>query len=205
MSIAFNFSVKYAFANFLVFILIDIVKHTAGGHRPHFFDVCKPEQCMEGSWIEEFKCTSDASQFEIREASRSMPSGHSQAAVQFAVFLIWYMQRRVTKKEITTFFLPIIHLILLSCASFVCATRIFDHAHHSRDVIAGALIGLVTAVYVVSLIRINLLSTKKDKDYTFSAYSCAITLELQIMFSNNQKLSRLLRADIEIDTENCHS
>lgn len=65
----------------LTLTLTEVAKTIVAEHRPHFFDVCEPDtakQCVKGTWIEDFKCTSTKySTYFLVDSSRSFPSGHS--------------------------------------------------------------------------------------------------------------------------------
>ena len=49
----------------------------------------------------------------------------------------------------TSVFFPIIYAILISAAAFVGYSRINDNKHHVTDVIAGSVMGMVIAIFMV--------------------------------------------------------
>ncbi|KAJ8945220.1 hypothetical protein NQ314_009289, partial [Rhamnusium bicolor] len=74
----------------LVLVVTEVAKVVVGEHRPHFFDVCEPDtnqNCVNGSYIETYKCTSTKyGGYFLIDSSRSFPSGHSSVSVFVALF-----------------------------------------------------------------------------------------------------------------------
>lgn len=73
-----------------VLLITEIIKVIVGEHRPHFFDVCKPDtnaNCKNGTYIDTFVCTNTAySRYFLIDTSRSFPSGHSSVSVFIGIF-----------------------------------------------------------------------------------------------------------------------
>lgn len=71
-------------------MITEVAKAMLGEHKPHFFDVCRPdanEECTEGVFIEDYTCTNkDYSSWLISDASKSFPSGHSSISVFASLF-----------------------------------------------------------------------------------------------------------------------
>lgn len=65
----------------LVLLLTEIAKIVFGEHRPHFLDVCQPDNaltCKPFEYVKSFTCTNPKySKYFLIDSSRSFPSGHA--------------------------------------------------------------------------------------------------------------------------------
>lgn len=130
-----------------------------------------------GKYIEKFTCSSpDSSERMLKEMRLSFPSGHSSFSVYTMLYCAvsvpeWnfnpifnliiiietfffsikqiYLQYRMTWRG-SKLFKHLIQFCLIMMAWFTCMSRISDYKHHWSDVLAGASIGAVTAIIVVS-------------------------------------------------------
>ncbi|WWC73324.1 uncharacterized protein I206_107291 [Kwoniella pini CBS 10737] len=135
----------------LVATFTNIVKITVGRPRPDLFARCiLPENLIENplhsltSWT---VCTqSDDSM--LKEGFRSFPSGHSSFAWSGMWYLILYLaaKMRINNRSGYTYKSWLL-LAPLSCATLITISRTMDYRHHSTDVIAGSLIGIIGAWY----------------------------------------------------------
>lgn len=128
-----------------------VLKTLVGGLRPHFLSVCKPDLSLEspvgfGTMYSRKVCTGDSK--EINFAMTSFPSGHTTTAFAGLVYLslylkaklrVWTNHRTPTWKPFVVA-LPILGATLIGCAVMV------DYNHNWYDVVAGAIIGTVTAI-----------------------------------------------------------
>ncbi|XP_048523177.1 phospholipid phosphatase homolog 1.2 homolog isoform X4 [Dendroctonus ponderosae] len=141
----------------LALVLTEVAKAIVGEHRPHFFDVCRPnsaENCTEGQYVSTYQCTvTNYSHYFMADTSRSFPSGHSSLSVFVAVFCSYLIQVRL----VTVLTGVIFKYFFISCLmtwSLVCSlTRITDKRHHWWDVAVGMLLGVLVAFYSISIIR----------------------------------------------------
>ncbi|KAI0221290.1 hypothetical protein LSAT2_027349 [Lamellibrachia satsuma] len=78
----------------------------------------------------------------------SFPSGHASLVTYCMVFLVMYMQARMTCRSfhLIRAFLQVAALWL---AIGVCLSRISDYKHHWGDVLGGAVLGAIVAALVV--------------------------------------------------------
>lgn len=143
---------KYGRGLLLKLLVVDTLKIFAGEHRPHFLDTCRPNVVCEGNeYISKYTCTNtDERPYFIRDASKSFPSGHSSVSVYGAIFMIWYLQCRAPKLR-SSMALPLCQMLLATWAMFCSLSRIIDNRHHWWDVLAGAMIGAVTAFLTCTL------------------------------------------------------
>ncbi|KAH0552789.1 hypothetical protein KQX54_015297 [Cotesia glomerata] len=120
-------------------------------------ELCKPSiNCSlpiyQNKYItpEQFECKSAYGDSGAKEARLSFPSNHASCVTFFGVFLICYLQSRMTSSVLR---IPkhIFQAALVLMISFISMTRLSDYRHHWSDVAAGILIGSVNALITVFL------------------------------------------------------
>lgn len=145
----YNIILPFLFGAALEFLARGLTKYLLGRLRPHFLSVCQPDpstfNCSTG-YIEEYKCTGDPDL--VYQARLSFPSGHASFSVYSMLFLILYIQARMRWRQ-AVIIRPWVQLILFLMALYTCISRIFDYKHHWSDVLAGAIWGILAAVFVV--------------------------------------------------------
>ncbi|XP_046573750.1 phospholipid phosphatase 3-like [Haliotis rubra] len=148
---SFDYLVPFFFGAAVTHLTTNIPKYAVGRLRPHFFAICQPDwvriNCSDGNrYITEDVCTgSDVKA--IEEARVSFPSGHASEAVYTMVFLMIYLQMKLTWSGLTLL-RPTLQTVLFYMAFYTCLSRISDYKHHWSDVLAGAILGLVVALLV---------------------------------------------------------
>ncbi|GAB0086629.1 Phospholipid phosphatase [Sergentomyia squamirostris] len=147
---AFHWFKKYYVCVIMSLALVEALKVIVGGLRPHFFDTCRPnvlDYCNEGQLIQRYYCTNkDDSRAFVRDTQKSFPSGHSTLSFLEAIFLAWYLQKRIPKFK-SLFFIPLLQTLCLCWAFFCSLSRITDHRHHWYDVLVGSIIGILFAIF----------------------------------------------------------
>lgn len=147
-------------------LFVDAVKNKTGRLRPNFLDVCKPKYnvtlCSERNvYITDYVCTSithDAS--DVRDSRQSFPSGHAAFSMYTAAYFCLYMERRLDINY-SRILKPMLQMVFLFLATLCGVSRIQDNKHHSSDVIAGFLLGIVSAVAVHYTIGLRVLKTRR--------------------------------------------
>ncbi|XP_014861700.1 PREDICTED: lipid phosphate phosphohydrolase 3 isoform X2 [Poecilia mexicana] len=138
---AFGCAISLSFTN--------IAKVSIGRLRPSFIDVCKPDfstiNCSLG-YITEYKCQGPESQ--VQEARKSFFSGHASFSMYTMLYLVFYLQSRLTWKG-ARLLRPLIQFTLIMMSFYTGLTRVSDHKHHPSDVLAGFFQGALVAVCVV--------------------------------------------------------
>ncbi|KJA20266.1 hypothetical protein HYPSUDRAFT_142504 [Hypholoma sublateritium FD-334 SS-4] len=131
------------------------VKWLIGGLRPHFYAVCQPRITagyapsgigFANLMYDRSVCTGDHKQ--INDSLESMPSGHSTAAWAGLFYLALYFNAQLKVMgahnpaywKMVLFFAPMLGACLISGA------LIIDEFHNWYDVLAGAVIGICTAI-----------------------------------------------------------
>ncbi|KAJ1524106.1 hypothetical protein ONE63_010642 [Megalurothrips usitatus] len=131
----------------------DIAKYIIGRLRPHFISVCMPNiNCSlpENHHIyhENFQCTANLGTRKLKEARLSFPSGHSSFSAYTMLFLVCYVQSRMTFKG-SKLLKHGIQFICLMLSWATAMSRISNYKHHWSDVLCGLLIGSVVAILTV--------------------------------------------------------
>lgn len=140
--------------------LVEFLKMSIGGLRPHFFDSCKPDfttiNCSQG-YVDFYTCTNKPNMpiFYFSDIFKSFPSGHAAIAIYMSLFLCCYIHKQIFPWP-TYFSIAMLQTSLIYWACYCSASRILDHRHHWWDVVAGLLLGIVCACYAV--IKISLLN-----------------------------------------------
>ncbi|XP_046335705.2 phospholipid phosphatase 1-like isoform X1 [Haliotis rufescens] len=148
---SFDYLVPFFFGAAVTHMTTNIPKYAVGRLRPHFFAICQPDwariNCSEGNrYITEDVCTGTDVKA-IQEARVSFPSGHASEAVYTMVFLMIYLQMKLTWSGLALL-RPTLQTGLFYMAFYTCLSRISDYKHHWSDVLAGAILGLVVALLV---------------------------------------------------------
>lgn len=128
-------------------LITEVLKRIIGGLRPDFLSRCEWDKVLEA-------CTGDAE--DILDGRQSFPSGHSSAAFAGMTFLslwiagqtaAWCFHAPRPSGSLRSSLMGnfAVTLLPLVWASFVAITRIEDYRHHPEDVIAGSLIGIISA------------------------------------------------------------
>jgi phosphatidate phosphatase len=81
-------------------------------------------------------------------------TGHACITMYTSIYLIWYLQCRIPKLQ-SLFFIPFVQCLLMMWTCLCCISRITDHRHHTTDVIGGALLGVVFAIYTCHILSNN--------------------------------------------------
>jgi len=157
----------FLFGVFAAQMVTGVIKQYAGRLRPHFIEVCSPSpeltEDMCGSFINpiyvtNYTCPGNADRFDnnleemkkrVREGRLSFPSGHASLACFGAVFAILYIQLRFVR-QLPHLPRALLQLLPFLYAFFCCVSRVTDNKHHVTDVIAGACLGILFAIAVIT-------------------------------------------------------
>ncbi|CAH8616790.1 unnamed protein product [Schistosoma intercalatum] len=128
------------------FFLTTITKYNLGRLRPHFWDICQPNVPVNCTGLQTtYTCQGTNSKL-IADVFLSFMSGHASTASASLFFTVIYLQARL-HLPVIPFLRPFLQYVLLSVLFYICATRVTDHYHHPTDVLAGAILGLLTSVF----------------------------------------------------------
>ncbi|XP_022648660.1 phospholipid phosphatase 3-like isoform X3 [Varroa destructor] len=134
----------------LTMMTVELGKKIAGRLRPHFIDACKPTnlvQFCEASRTQQYTvdliCSNKRGEINARE---SFPSAHAAASFYIAVYLLTYLQLRMSwKSVIVPVMRPMMQFAFIQVAFVIALTRVRDHYHFYSDVAAGAILGILCA------------------------------------------------------------
>uniref|UniRef100_A0A095BU99 Lipid phosphate phosphohydrolase 3 n=1 Tax=Schistosoma haematobium TaxID=6185 RepID=A0A095BU99_SCHHA len=128
------------------FFLTTITKYNLGRLRPHFWDICQPNVPVNCTGLQTtYTCQGTNSKL-IADVFLSFMSGHASTASASLFFTVARLHLPVIP-----FLRPFLQYVLLSVLFYICATRVTDHYHHPTDVLAGAILGLLTSVFAFIL------------------------------------------------------
>ncbi|GMH54166.1 hypothetical protein TrRE_jg3609 [Triparma retinervis] len=148
----------YFYAMGATLLITDWAKLYVGRLRPNFYAICDYND-------EKMKCEAEESR--QNEGRCSFPSGHSSLSMTGCLLISLYLGFKLTKTKkdngnkllrekccgegCTDFSFPecvyYIFLLPIFLALFVACSRVHDNWHHPSDVIAGALIGALSACW----------------------------------------------------------
>lgn len=139
--------------------LTDIAKYTIGRLRPHFIDRCDPDwskiSCANHTYVENAHCR--GSDWFIREARLSFPSGHSSFGFYSMMYTVYYLQAQLGWPVASRLVKHVIQFALICIAFGTALSRISDYKHHWSDVLSGSILGVavstIVAVYIAGLFR----------------------------------------------------
>ncbi|KAI8492242.1 Phospholipid phosphatase 3 [Branchiostoma belcheri] len=137
--------------------LTDLFKYTIGRLRPNFLSVCAPDysrfNCTDAMgryvYVTDYVCTGDPDQ--IRESRLSFISGHASLSFFFMVYLVLYLQVRITWRQ-SWLLKPFLQVVAVILAQLTMLSRVNDNKHHWSDVLAGTALGTFVALLVFSKI-----------------------------------------------------
>lgn len=112
---------------------------TVGRRRPKFYSMCQFD-------VDARQCTGTPEQ--ICSAQFSFPSGHSSLAACSMVFLCCYCCGKLSSTRRSRTHRWLVCAVCGSWAVFVAWSRVADHWHNPTDVLAGLLLGTLTALAV---------------------------------------------------------
>ncbi|XP_071943388.1 putative phosphatidate phosphatase [Antedon mediterranea] len=136
---------KYIFGMLLMLIIGQTLKSVTGVPRPYYNTVCKPK-CTDG--FPYVIADNEDCATTLREATRSFPALHASVAFYAMIYFVLYVQVRWTAQKPVTV-KPTLQAAAFVFALYASCTRITDYKHHTSDVIAGMILGALTALFVV--------------------------------------------------------
>ncbi|CAG5015091.1 unnamed protein product [Parnassius apollo] len=170
--------------------VLEVIKCVVGSPRPTFFDLCEPDKamtCNNSEYVSSYTCTSTKYSRYLRiDSSRSFPSAHASLSIYCGLFLAWYLQRRAFSwHNRSVLLVPLLQILCIIYAAVCPLSRLTDHRHHWWDVLAGGVMGFISALYTVLVLCKN-----------FSQPSVVSTSDISSSDGNNhQSVRRLLSSE----------
>ncbi|XP_072761531.1 phospholipid phosphatase 1 isoform X2 [Anoplolepis gracilipes] len=131
-------------------LVCEVMKNLIGEPRPHFLDTCKPREAANctDEYVNSYTCTNtEFSDWFVKDSSKSFPSGHAAISLFTSIFLVWYLQNRLSNR--TLLLKPWLQCLMLMWAVTCSMTRVGDNRHHWWDVLAGNALGFLFGLFTV--------------------------------------------------------
>ncbi|XP_046879916.1 phospholipid phosphatase-related protein type 5-like isoform X2 [Hypomesus transpacificus] len=148
----FRFLGVYTFGLFTVDIFVNAGQVVTGNLAPYFLTVCKPNYTALGCQqalryiSHQEACTGDKE--DILRARKTFPSKEAALSVYAALYLAMYITCTVRAKG-TRLAKPVLSLGLMCLAFLTGLNRVAEYRNHWSDVIAGFIIGVSIAAFLV--------------------------------------------------------
>uniref|UniRef100_A0A672SEE7 Phospholipid phosphatase related 5b n=1 Tax=Sinocyclocheilus grahami TaxID=75366 RepID=A0A672SEE7_SINGR len=159
----FRFLGVYMFGLFTTDIFVNAGQVVTGNLAPHFLTLCKPNYtalgCQQALRYISHQEACTGNEDDILRARKTFPSKEAALSVYAAVYMAMYITFTVKAKG-TRLAKPVMSLGLMCLAFLTGINRVAEYRNHWSDVIAGFIIGVAIATFLVS----------------FSSVSCCIFL-----------------------------
>ncbi|XP_051990316.1 phospholipid phosphatase-related protein type 5-like [Xyrauchen texanus] len=148
----FRFLGVYAFGLFVTDIFVNAGQVVTGNLSPYFLTVCKPNYtalgCQQVVRFINQKEACTGNEEEIMHARKSFPSKEAAISVYAALYVAMYITCSVKAKG-TRLAKPVFSMGLICLAFLMGINRVVEYRNHWSDVIAGFIIGVAIAVFMV--------------------------------------------------------
>uniref|UniRef100_A0A3Q2G2G4 Phospholipid phosphatase related 5b n=1 Tax=Cyprinodon variegatus TaxID=28743 RepID=A0A3Q2G2G4_CYPVA len=148
----FRFLGVYAFGLFTVDIFVNAGQVVTGNLAPYFLTVCKPNYtalgCQQALRYISHQEACTGNQDDILRARKTFPSKEAALSVYAALYLAMYVTYTVRAKG-TRLAKPLLSLGFMCLAFLTGLNRVAEYRNHWADVIAGFIIGMAIATFLV--------------------------------------------------------
>uniref|UniRef100_A0A8C9WIJ5 Phospholipid phosphatase related 5b n=1 Tax=Scleropages formosus TaxID=113540 RepID=A0A8C9WIJ5_SCLFO len=167
----------YAFGLFTTDIFVNAGQVVTGNLAPHFLTVCKPNYtalgCQHALRFISHQEACTGNQEDILRARKTFPSKEAALSVYAALYLAMYITYTVKAKG-TRLAKPVLSLGLMCLAFLTGLNRVAEYRNHWSDVIAGFVVGVAIATFLVVCVVHNfkgklLFSESPPQDHADSA------------------------------------
>nr|XP_015211143.1 PREDICTED: lipid phosphate phosphatase-related protein type 5 isoform X3 [Lepisosteus oculatus] len=162
----------YIFGLFATDIFVNAGQVVTGNLAPHFLTVCKPNYtalgCQQAIRFISHQEACTGNEDDILRARKTFPSKEAALSVYAALYLAMYITSTV-KARGSRLAKPVLSLGLMCLAFLTGINRVAEYRNHWSDVIAGFIIGVAIATFLVVCVVHNfkgktLLSEKPQTD-----------------------------------------
>ncbi|XP_052657793.1 phospholipid phosphatase-related protein type 5 isoform X4 [Harpia harpyja] len=159
----------YAFGLFATDIFVNAGQVVTGNLAPHFLALCKPNYTALGckqytQFISSIHaCTGNPDL--IMKARKTFPSKEAALSVYAAMYLAMYITNTV-KARGTRLAKPVLCLGLMCLAFLTGINRVAEYRNHWSDVIAGFIIGISIAVFLVVCVVNNFRGRQPEHEHS---------------------------------------
>ncbi|XP_036441538.1 phospholipid phosphatase-related protein type 5 isoform X3 [Colossoma macropomum] len=148
----FRFLGVYMFGLFTTDIFVNAGQVVTGNLAPHFLTVCKPNYtalgCQQALRYISHQEACTGNEEDILRARKTFPSKEAALSVYAALYLAMYITCTVKAKG-TRLAKPVMSLGLMCLAFLTGINRVAEYRNHWSDVIAGFIIGVAIATFLV--------------------------------------------------------
>ncbi|XP_073090431.1 phospholipid phosphatase-related protein type 5 isoform X2 [Manis javanica] len=158
----------YTFGLFATDIFVNAGQVVTGNLAPHFLALCKPNYTALGcqqytQFISgEEACTGNPDL--IVRARKTFPSKEAALSVYAAMYLTMYITNTIKAKG-TRLAKPVLCLGLMCLAFLTGLNRVAEYRNHWSDVIAGFLVGISIAVFLVVCVVNNFKGRQPENEH----------------------------------------
>ncbi|KAM4805798.1 phospholipid phosphatase-related protein type 5 [Urocitellus parryii] len=158
----------YTFGLFATDIFVNAGQVVTGNLAPHFLALCKPNYTALGcqqytQFISgEEACTGNPDL--IMRARKTFPSKEAALSVYAAMYLTMYITNTIKAKG-TRLAKPVLCLGLMCLAFLTGLNRVAEYRNHWSDVIAGFLVGISIAVFLVVCVVNNFKGRQSENEH----------------------------------------
>ncbi|TRZ18247.1 hypothetical protein HGM15179_008913 [Zosterops borbonicus] len=159
----------YAFGLFATDIFVNAGQVVTGNLAPHFLALCKPNYTALGcKQYTQFisgvhACTGNPDL--IMKARKTFPSKEAALSIYAAMYLAMYITNTV-KARGTRLAKPVLCLGLMCLAFLTGINRVAEYRNHWSDVIAGFVIGISIAVFLVVCVVNNFRGRQPEHEHS---------------------------------------
>ncbi|XP_021260302.1 phospholipid phosphatase-related protein type 5 isoform X3 [Numida meleagris] len=159
----------YAFGLFATDIFVNAGQVVTGNLAPHFLALCKPNYTALGcKQYTQFissahACTGNPDL--IMKARKTFPSKEAALSIYAAMYLAMYITSTV-KARGTRLAKPVLCLGLMCLAFLTGINRVAEYRNHWSDVIAGFIIGISIAVFLVVCVVNNFRGRQPEHEHS---------------------------------------
>ncbi|XP_054420664.1 phospholipid phosphatase-related protein type 5 [Pteronotus mesoamericanus] len=157
----------YTFGLFATDIFVNAGQVVTGNLAPHFLALCKPNYTALGcQQLTQFisgaeACTGNPDL--ITRARKTFPSKEAALSVYAAMYLTMYITNTIKAKG-TRLAKPVLCLGLMCLAFLTGLNRVAEYRNHWSDVIAGFLVGISIAVFLVVCVVNNFKGRQPEQE-----------------------------------------
>ncbi|XP_048832570.1 phospholipid phosphatase-related protein type 5 isoform X2 [Brienomyrus brachyistius] len=142
----------YIFGLFTTDIFVNAGQVVTGNLAPHFLTVCKPNYtalgCQHALRFISHQEACTGNEEDVLRARKTFPSKEAALSVYAALYLAMYISCTVKAKG-TRLAKPVLSLGLMCLAFLTGLNRVAEYRNHWADVIAGFIVGLAIATFLV--------------------------------------------------------
>lgn len=148
--------ITYLFGLFTSVSLMEILKFTVGRPRPVFMEWCHPRTadlsgCGNSSnhnmFVADYWCE-NTNVFRTVQSTLSFPSGHASISVYALTYVALYLHFRMSSR-VSLLFKHLLQVVCVTLAASISVSRVTDHMHFWSDVVAGMIIGISFALWII--------------------------------------------------------